>query len=490
VPACGPGAGALTSTPGAASTPAATDDVSRITRSFAGLAMGEAVARLIAFAGTLVIARQLGPAMYGIIGVTSGALLYFNQVADAGIELSGVPAMARGRDRAGELASATLTFRLLLAAALTIIVVTVGLALLPQPDGAILAIYALSLTSVGASTRWVLLGLQRPGAVAIARVVGEGLGLALLLAAVRDVGDMAFVPVAFVAGAACSSLMMLVGVRRLGLVLRWRPDWPTCRPLFARAPHLVGFTLLGLLLFNFDLIYLRVVSGATQAGHYAAAYTFIAFAGNLAVAWSHSVMPELARLDDRVEERTEVYATSMALVVAVTVPVAVGGILVATPLIALIFGPGYEPAATALRWLLPAVPLAAFRELAIVALIGSTGGERQLLRVNATSVVLNVALVVPIVPVFGLAGAAAATVATEAVRLALAARYARAAGFRASGMARHWRPLVLVMAVAVRAVGSAPLPVLVGVGVAAYVASLWVTGALRLERGGRPRLRV
>lgn len=69
--------------------------VSGITRSFAGLAAGEAAARGIAFIGTLLVARRLGPSMYGIIGVASGILLYCQQVADAGIELSGVPAVAR-----------------------------------------------------------------------------------------------------------------------------------------------------------------------------------------------------------------------------------------------------------------------------------------------------------------------------------------------------------------------------------------------------------
>jgi O-antigen/teichoic acid export membrane protein len=178
------------------------------------------------------------------------------------------------------------------------------------------------------------------------------------------------------------------------------------------------------------------------------------------------------------------------MTVAVTLPVMAGGILVAGPLIALVFGPGYEPAATALRWLLAAIPLSAARELAVAALIGTPGGERRLLRVNAASVLLNVALVVPLVPVFGLVGAAAATVGTEVVRLVLAMRHARAAGFRGSAPTRYWRPVagVVVMSLAVLAVGQSPLPVAVAVGALAYAASLWATGALRIERGRLPRL--
>jgi O-antigen/teichoic acid export membrane protein len=143
-----------------------------------------------------------------------------------------------------------------------------------------------------------------------------------------------------------------------------------------------------------------------------------------------------------------------------------------------------------LRWLLAAIPLSAARELAVAALIGSPGGERRLLRVNAASVVLNVALVVPLVPVFGLVGAAVATVGTEVIRLAMAVRFARAAGFRGSAPTRYWRPIagVVVMSLAVLAAGRFPLPVVVAVGGLAYATSLWVTGALRIERGRLPRL--
>lgn len=466
--------------------------VSGITRSFAGLAAGEAAARGIAFIGTLLVARRLGPSMYGIIGVASGILLYCQQVADAGIELSGVPAVARDRAHATRLVSATITFRTILAAALTVAVLAVGLAIMPQPDGAVLAIYALSLVAFGASTRWVLIGFDRTGGVAMARVAGELLGLAILVAAVRDVGDVAVVPFAFVAATALASLGMLLGVRRLGLSLAWRPDWATARPLFDRAPHLVGFTLLGLLLFNFDLIYLRYVAGSSDAGHYAAAYTFVAFTANLSLAWSHSVLPALARLDGKPRERDALYGTTLALGFAVTLPVAVGGILVSTPLVRLVFGDGFGPAADALRWLLPAVPLSALREVATAALVSSPGGERRLLRINAVSVAINVLLVVPVVPVYGMVGAAAVTVLTEAVRLGMALHAARRAGFAPPPPMRFLRPLAAAaaMAAAVLALGDRALPILVAVGVAAYALGLTATGAVSLGDTRSPRLRL
>jgi O-antigen/teichoic acid export membrane protein len=318
---------------------------SRLTRSFLNLAAGETVARVLAFIAMLIVARRLGPAMYGVIGVTSGIMLYLNQIADAGAELAGVPVVARRPDRLTELVSSALSIRLLIAVALTVIVVAIGLFAFPQPDGSILAIYALGLSFVALGTRWVFVGKQQAAWVAAARIGGELAALVVIAATLRGVGDVAMVPIAALIGGAIATAMMLTGLRGLGIRPRLTSDRQASQELLARGPHLVGFTLLGLVLFNADLIFLRFVSGQAAAGYYAAAYTFIAFAANLSVAWAHSVMPSLAREERYDRQRDDVYGTAMLLAYAVALPVAVGGILTAAPLIQLIFGSNYLPAA-------------------------------------------------------------------------------------------------------------------------------------------------
>jgi O-antigen/teichoic acid export membrane protein len=156
--------------------------------------------------------------------------------------------------------------------------------------------------------------------------------------------------------------------------------------------------LLGLVLFNADLIYLRFISGQASAGYYSAAYTFIAFAANLGVAWAHSVMPSLASIERTDARRNTVFETALLLAYVVALPVAVGGMLTARPLMELVFGPAFLPAVAALVWLLPAVPIAAVREIAVVGLIGSPGGERKLIRINASCAISNIAILLPVVP--------------------------------------------------------------------------------------------
>ena len=462
----------------------------RSVRTFAGLAAGEAIARGIAFIASLVVARRLGPAMYGVIGVASGILLYLNQVADGGIELSGVPAVARTREGVSGLVSSTLTVRVVIALALTVIVVLVGSSAFPQPDGSILALYALGLVFVAAGTRWVFVGLQRTTWVGGARIAGELVALAIVLVAVRDVGNVAAVPIAAVIGAALTAFAMLIGLRSIGVRVVPRFAWATSRPLFERGPHLVGFTLLGLVLFNADLIYLRFISGQASAGYYSAAYTFIAFAANLSVAWAHSVMPSLARIEKTDARRNAVFETALLLAYVVALPVAVGGMLTARPLMELVFGSAFLPAVAALVWLLPAVPIAAVREIAVVGLIGSPGGERKLIRINAICAIFNIAILLPVVPRYGMVGAAAVTVLTEILRLFLAYRFAAQEGFSTPELSRFVKPTLAAAAMVPALVFATDFPfmLLLVTGGAVYALTLVATGVLKFQRPFQVRL--
>ena len=71
----------------------------RVGRAFVALGSGEVAARLIAFAGTLYVARTLGPSRYGVIGFALAVLLYLQRLADAGFDLGvGVREVAAHRD--------------------------------------------------------------------------------------------------------------------------------------------------------------------------------------------------------------------------------------------------------------------------------------------------------------------------------------------------------------------------------------------------------
>jgi O-antigen/teichoic acid export membrane protein len=108
---------------------------------FAALGGGEAVARLAAFAATVYLARTLGPALFGSIAFAMAILLYLTQLADGGVELVGVPLVARAQERVDDVVGPVFTVRLLFALGLTIVTIAAGLVVMPQPDGFLLAGY-------------------------------------------------------------------------------------------------------------------------------------------------------------------------------------------------------------------------------------------------------------------------------------------------------------------------------------------------------------
>ncbi|MEP7343703.1 MAG: flippase [Gemmatimonadaceae bacterium] len=458
-------------------------------RSGATLGAGEAVARLIAFAASLIVARRLGPASYGVIVVASGIMLYLVQLADQGIELVGVPVVSRLGKSVREIASATVTFRVLVALVLAGVVTAVGLWVLPQPDGSVLAAYAPMLVLTGVSTRWILLGTRHTGVIALARIAGEGAGLALIAVAVHTAVDLTMVPVAAVIGLTITTALMLVGTYRAGVPVSFNWNWEVCRPLFERGRPLVAFTMLGLVLFNFDLLLLRYVKGDATAGEYAAAYAFVSFASNLMVAYAHGVMPSLARAASSQEDRDRVYGTALAQVMGLVLPAAVGGMLVAGPLVHLVFGAEFDAGAVALGWLSLSLPFAAMREVAVVAVVAG-GGERALVRVNLVTVICNVALNVVLVPAYGLVGAAVATLSTEIVRLALAAREARALAFHLPPLRRFLKPAVATFAMwgALQLTDAAPVWRAIAIGGVTYGVVLAMLGGLRVHRSSLPEL--
>ncbi len=460
--------------------PEGTSGISAVLRGFLSLASGEVAARFIAFGATVYLARTLGAAGYGILGVALAVMLYLSRVADFGMEFFGlgIREIAADPGRIETLAPSLLAVRLLLAGAMVLALGAIA-PFLPQPDGTILVLYGLTLLAVGGGTRWIHVGLQRTRRVAAARAVGEATMAVLVLALVRGTGDLARVPLAQFAGDALAALILIASLRAWGYTLPVRLDFALVRPILARALPLVGSALLGLVIYNSDLILLRVFRDAASVGYYAASYLLVSFLLNIGVAYSQSLTPALTRTG----ARDALYHASTAQVALLTLPIAVGASLLAPRIVASIFGGAYAPAATALAILIWSIPLSLGREVATSALVVGHG-QRRVFRLTAAAAVFNLAVNLAVIPRWGLTGAAVATVLTEAARAAASFWEARAVGFALPSLRGFWRPgaAALLMGVGLLVAPGLSVWIAVPAGAAAYALVL-------LGLGFRPALR-
>ena len=462
-----------------------------VARSFFALGLGESAARLVGFVAMLVVARRVGASMYGVIGVATAIVLYLNRVVDGGIELGlGVREVARD-SRLDHFLPSILTARILVAGAVVLLVTLIGLVFLPQPDGMTLAVMALTLLAVGGGVRWVHIGLHRSANAALAMLAGQVVAATLMIALVRGPGDVAQVPALLLVGEGLTAITLLwwlgPAARRLPVEIRGE----VIRPLLPRSGALVLSALLGIVIYNADFLFLRVFRGAAAVGYYNAAYTLVTFFLNVGTAYSLSLLPSLTRLHQNRTEQHRLYESAMAHVFAAGFPVALGGALLAAPIIALLYGPAYTTGADPFRLLIWCIPLCLLRDVPLMAL-QAAGREGKILRVTLLAAGINLALNAVLIPRWGLRGAAIATLVTEATRMGLALTFVGREGYGVSWLARFWRPLIAAgaMATVLLLLDSRSLPLGVAVGGLVYLGVLTAVGGVRFRRNALPVLSV
>jgi O-antigen/teichoic acid export membrane protein len=265
------------------------------------------------------------------------------------------------------------------------------------------------------------------------RVVSDLIFGLLVLGLVRTPADMWIVPLALVAGEVVGTAALYLRLKMEGrsLALVWDPS--VAIPIFKQAAPLVGQILLGLLLYNLDVIFLRVLIGSEAVGHYAAAYMLISFLANIGMVYGLSLLPALAKeteADEAHGERfvsIEMYHTALAHVFTITIPVAVGGMFVAEAIMTVGFGEAYVPSILVLQVLVWVIPVAVFRNVPWSALI-VRGRQHLLMRSTFWAVLLNIVLNLVLIPRVGMVGAALATLAAEPLACGLMLYHAQRSG--------------------------------------------------------------
>jgi O-antigen/teichoic acid export membrane protein len=168
-------------------------------------------------------------------------------------------------------------------------------------------------------------------------------------------------------------------------------------------------------------------------------------------------------------------------------PLAVGGAILARPILGFVFSDAYAPAAAVLQILVFSIPLLFDRSVLQAALI-SAGRQDRVLQVTAWSAGVTILANLLLVPILGMLGSGIATVTAEATRLMLAQRYMRSEGYARVRLLTFWRPALAaaLMAVALLVAGDTSILILIPAGALIYGAALGGTGGFRLFTSTTP----
>ncbi len=434
--------------------------------------------KILSFAFTVLIIRHLGAEVYGqYAGVLAfGAIFVF--FADLGVSPYAVREIARLRDLENGQAKIEalygnitwLRFALSLVAAALII----GTAVVTQRPwemviGIALGTLGLMTYSFQGSAEAVLAGHERLDLSAGAKVVQQLVFVALgAVALIVGTGYYGLI-FANLAGILILAFLCYHGVRKLA-VSSMRPDprlwWAILR--FSIPFGIIGFTL-GLS-YKFDTVLLNIFHGDTVTGYYNSAYTLIFSIAVISNILNTSLYPSLTRqATTQPQTLPAIYERVLLYLLAIALPIAVGGSILANQLVQFLYGDGYADSMAALRILLWVIPFMFCTEfLGYVILI--MGAEKRVARAIILSTTVNVALNLLLIPIYGLLAAAIMTVVTEAILLAQYGWLLRDLLHKMDWGRVLWRPLLAaaIMGVCVFLLQGIPLAANIVIGAMLY----------------------
>lgn len=449
------------------------------------LIIGEVTGRIMAFLAVISVTRAVSPEAWGIVALASGASMYLAKVADFGVETVGIDEVAKQRQRVGHLASVLLSVRMQIAVGMVAIGALWASVALEGLERLAFLLYFLTLVPVAASTRWVHLGLEHATPVAIWRVVSDTLSLLGVVLFVRASGDVWRFPL-ILAGAELLNVTMLAGLLvRQGHGLKWQTGWTEARPVLRRAMPVTVQTLLGLAIYNANLIILRLMWTRDDVGYYATAFAVLSFVSNVIVAHSTGALPSMSRSAHRVEEAQKVIDNVTLRSLAIAFPMAVGGTLLAADLMVGVYGPQYARSGALLTILLWSMPFAAFRVAWFYVFI-AFNRQDMLLRTMTYGAICSTILNGVLIARYGGRGAAWATVLTDVFMAGLMLYDGTRFGLRLPSWRRIAKPGAGCVAMAAVVVAGAAWPwtARLVAGAAVYATALLAIGAVRIDRHG------
>lgn len=448
---------------------------------FAALGSSEIIGRAIGFYATALLARKLGVDAFGVLGLAMAMMSYFGVALTVGFGDIGAREVARDTASAGRIAADAIAIRLLIAAAGIGATAIIAFAFITSPVHRIVILAStVTLVAVAFDTSWVYRGLSQNRTAGFALLLAQLAFLGGVSVFVSAPADVARVPVIQFAGDMLAALMLLALLFGRSMP---RPRIAGGIALLRQSGYITASRLLRSLIVTFDVLLLAALAGRHEVGLYTAAYRVCMLVVTIAVATHVVFLPAITRsATEGPAQLASVMTRSISLTSAVILPVVVGGIVLAEPILALLFGVDYTAATSAFQVLLASIAILALHGTAHNVFVALHQTRREAVIFGAGAA-LNIALNVYLIPRHGLLGAAFATLAAEALIL-----IASAVTLLRLGLKPHLAVMLLPLlassvmgAALLMLAGRIPVLVLIPAGGLVYLVVLGLTGGIGRE---------
>ncbi len=309
--------------------------------------------RILAVVTKVILARLLLPDIFGIFAIGTSLIGFVGTFGAFGLDYA---IIQKGEAATDEDYDVGMSLRIVIALGLFAVSLAVAgpwASLFPKFPGLIVTQTTQFLALLYIATPWSFMASTRLTkelryrAIAVPSLVSQ-ISNALLSVALAFAGYGVWSLVyALVVSSTLATVAYLI-IRGGRFRLRFRRA--VARPLVGYARHLVAASLLAFLITNIDNLAVGRILGDTALGLYAVAYGF----GYLPVSLlstpaGSALFPSLTRIQSRVDALRDAYLESFSYAAILILPAGVGISLMASEIVHILLGPGWEFAAAPLQ---------------------------------------------------------------------------------------------------------------------------------------------
>jgi len=362
----------------------------------------------VTFTTAIVVARELGPTGRGLYAVAATLGAIGAQFGNLGLHASNIYYVSKDRTLLPALVGNTLTVVLL--ACVVASLSGIGLVLWPKlsPIHGTLLLLALASVPVGLAyllIQGLLLGLNEVRAYNSIECAGKI--LALVLVGILALLHGGTVELYF------GMTLLPVLVTFLWALLRLRrgsAEPPKLSLAVFRQSIGIGFraytiAFFGFLLMRIDLLMVKYMLGATEAGYYSISQVLAENTMMFPVVVGLLLFPKLSATKEK-EEKVRLANKAVLVTAALMLPVVLIAAFAAGPIISIAFGRNFLPAVAPFAWLMPGTYFLGI-ETVMVQLLNSEGFPPIIVAAWIADTIVNVAANFWAIPRYGITGASA-----------------------------------------------------------------------------------
>ncbi len=394
---------------------------------FSILSISTVIQGALGFITVVYLARILGPNGYGLYSYTWTWAILWLTLTQLGIPtwMTRVASALQGSERIARVQEA---WDVLFWLGLFGMLIFIGATLVLPMSGMtkiLLVLWSSLLLQNSVNPQWIYALEQQLAIPAVAMIVGAILRLVATVLLVNAEGKLNLAVIVTVT-ALWIAPIGLIAYLAIYQGLRC-PCWPGWRRLATTIRHssiFAIFGVVGVIYSGIDVLILRHFTTLTQVGFYSAATRPLVLLASLLGVLLQSFYPMASQLvHDNREKLEQVTVNILRMVVIVTIPIAIGAMVVDHSFIAGLFGNQYQSASVPFAILTVSWMITAIREVFAINLV-VTYGEKRYLRAVLIGAGINLLTMLGLVH-WGATGLAAALACSQAFLMIYTGRLVR-----------------------------------------------------------------